>query len=62
MLVKRHGEFLALGFLSVDGVMGDLGLLLGNTSGVVTIEPSRISLNCCWLSHLPACLYSFLMF
>ena len=27
MLVKRHSDFLELGFLSVGGSMGDLGLL-----------------------------------
>ena len=34
MLVKRHCDFPALSFLSVDGVMGDMGLLLVNLSGV----------------------------
>ena len=61
-LVNRHSDFWALGFLvGVDG-MGGMGLLLVNPSGVETIAASRISLNCCWSSHLPACLYNLLMF
>ena len=62
MLVKRHSDFLALGFLSVGGFMGDLGLLSVNPSGVETIAASRVSLNGCWSSYLPACWYNFLMF
>ena len=34
MLVKIHSDFLALGFLTGVGVMGSLGLLLVNTSGL----------------------------
>ena len=62
MLVNIHIDFQALGFLTVVGFMGDIGLLLVNPSGVETIEASRMSLNCCWPSHLPACLYNLLMF
>ena len=62
MLMKRHSDFSALGLLSVGGVMGDLGLLLVNPSRVETIANSRISLNCCWPSQPPACLYNLLMF
>ena len=62
MLVKRHSDFLSLGFLTGVGVMVDLGLLLVDYSGVETIGASIISFNCCWSSHLPACLYNFLMF
>ena len=54
MLVKRQSDFLALGLLTGVGVMGDLGLLSMNPSGVETTAASRISLSCCWLSHLPA--------
>ena len=45
MLVKRHSDFLVLGFLSVGGFMGDLGLLLVNPSGVETIASIPIVLN-----------------
>ena len=62
MLVNIQSDFRALGVLTGDDVMGDIGLLLVNPSGVETISASRISLNCCWLSHLPFCLYKFLMF
>ena len=62
MLVNRHSDFQALGFLTGVDVMGDIGLLLVNISGVETIEASRIYLNCFWMSHLPACLCNFLMF
>ena len=62
MLVKSHSSFLALGLLTGVYVMGDMVLLLVHPSGVETIADSRISLNWCWLSHLPACLYNFLMF
>ena len=53
MLVKIHSDFLALGLLTGVDAMGDMGLLLGNPSGVETIASSIISLNCCWSSHLP---------
>ena len=62
MVVKRHSDFIALGFLNGVGVMEDLGLLSVNPSWVKTIAASRISFNCCWLSHLPECLDNFLMF
>ena len=60
MLVKKHRYFLALGFLTGVDVIGTLGLLSVNTSGVNTIVASRISLRFCWPSHLPACWYIFL--
>ena len=62
MLVKRHSDFIVVGFLTGVGLMGDLEMFLLNPSAVETIASSRISLNCFWLSHLPACLYKFLMF
>ena len=62
MLVNIHSDFLAPGFLTGDDVMGDIGMLSVNPSGVETISASRISLNCCWLLHLPACLYDFWFF
>ena len=62
ILVTRHSGFLARGFLSGVDFMGDIVLLSVNHSGLETISASRISLNCCWSSHLPACLYNFLMF
>ena len=62
VLVNIHSYFCALGFLNGDYVMGDIGMLLVNPSGVETIETSRIFLNCCWSSHLPACLHIFLCF
>ena len=62
MLLKGYSDFLALGLLSVGGVMVDMGVLLVNHSGVETIVFSIISLNCCWLSQFSACLYNFLMF
>ena len=61
MLVKIHSDFIALIFLNGVGVMGDLGLLLVNPSGVETIATSIISLNCCWSSQFPACWYNFLV-
>ena len=51
--------FQALGFLAGVDVMGDMGLLSVNPSGVDTIAASRICLNYCWCSPLPACLYIF---
>ena len=62
MLVKRHSDFLSLGFLTSVGVMGDLGLLLENPSEIENIAALRIYLNCFWLSHFLACLYNLLMF
>ena len=62
MLVKRHSDFLALGFLTGGCVMGDIGLVLVNPSGLETIATSIISLNGYWSSHLPACLYDLLIF
>ena len=55
MLLKRHSNFLALGFLTGVGVKGYLGLLLVNLSGVENIAASIISLNCCWSSHFTGC-------
>ena len=62
MLVKINSDFLEHHFFTGVDVMGDMGLLLVNPSGVETISASRISLNFCLSSHLPECLYSFLMF
>ena len=47
MLVNRQSDFWARGFLTGVNVVGDIGLLSVNASGVETIESSRISLNCC---------------
>ena len=47
ILVNRHSYFRARGFLTGVDVMGDIGLLLVNPSGVETIAASRISLNFC---------------
>ena len=44
------------------GSMGDIVLLSVNPSVVETIAASRMYFNCCWSSHLPACLYNLLMF
>ena len=62
MLVKRHSDFIALGFLTSAGVMGYMGLLLINPSVIDTTASSSISFNCCWSSHFPECLYNLLMF
>ena len=62
MLVNRHSDFLALGFLIGVDFMREIELLSVNPSGVETIAASRISLNCYWSSHLPACLYNVLLF
>ena len=62
MLVNMHIDFRVLGFLTDDDVMRDILLLYVNPSGVETIAASRISLDCCWLSHFTACLYNLLMF
>ena len=45
MLVKRHSYLLALGLLTDVHVIGTLGLLSVNPSGVDTIVASRISLR-----------------
>ena len=55
MLVNKHSDFLALGFLTGVYVIGTLGILSVTPSGVDTIAASRISLSFCWSSHLPAC-------
>ena len=62
MLVKRHSDFLAIGFLTGVDVMGYTGLSLVNILGVETTLASIMTFNCFWSSHLPACLYNFLMF
>ena len=59
MLVKRHSDFLAFGFLTGVDIMVYTGMLSVNPSVVETISASRISLNCCWSSHLLDCLYNF---
>ena len=61
ILVSKHSDFLALGFLTGVDVIVTLRLLSLTTSGVDTIAASRISLRFCWLSHLPACWYIFFM-
>ena len=55
MLVNKHSDFLALGFLTGAYVTGILGLLFVTTYGVDTIAASRMSLRFCWSSHLPEC-------
>ena len=55
MLVNKHSDFVALGFLTAVDVIGKLGLPYVNPSGVDTIAAYRISLRFCWSSHLPAC-------
>ena len=62
MFVNKHGDFLALHFLTGDDVIFTFGMLSVNTSGVYSISYSRISLRFCWSSHLPACWYIFLIF
>ena len=62
MLLKIHSDIRALGLLTGIGFMGDIGLLLVNPSGIETISASRMSLDFCCSSHLPACLYNVLMF
>ena len=61
MLVNKCSDFLELGFLIFVWVIGKLGLSSVIYSGVETISASIISLNICWSSHLPACLYIFFM-
>ena len=48
MLVNRHSDFQAVGFLDVVDIMGDIGLLSVNPSGVETIAASIIFLNRRW--------------
>ena len=60
MLVKRHSDFLALGFLTGVDVIRKLGMLSVTTSGVDTKAESMISLRFCWSSNLPACLYIYI--
>ena len=48
MVVKRHSDFPSLDLLTGVDVMGYMGLVSVNTSGVETIAASRISFNCCW--------------
>ena len=57
MLVKRHSDFLALGFLTIVDVIGKLGLSSVTPYGVESIAALIISLRFCWSSHLPACWY-----
>ena len=61
MLVNKHSDFLALGFLTGDDVKCTLGLLSVTPSGIYSIAESIISLRFCLSSHLPACWYIFLM-
>ena len=55
MLVNKCSDLLALVFLNDVWVIGKLGLSSVISSGVSTISASRIYLNFCWSSHLPAC-------
>ena len=55
MLVKRHSDFLALGFMTGVDVIGTLGLSSVNNYGFDTIAASIISLRFSWSSHLPVC-------
>ena len=55
MLVKRHSNFLELGFFTGVDAIGTLGLLSVTTSGVESVTYSIISLRFCWSSNLPAC-------
>ena len=48
MLVNKHSDLLALGFLAGVYFIGILGLLSVNPSGVDTIAASIISLGFCW--------------
>ena len=61
MLVKRHSDLLALGFLTGVDIIGTLGILSVTPSGFYTIAAYRISLNLCWSSHLTACWYILFM-
>ena len=61
MLVNKNSDFLAFGcFTGVDGIC-TLVLLSVNPYGVDSRAAYRISLRFCWLSHLPACWYIFLV-
>ena len=55
VLVNKHSDFLALGFLTGVDVIGTLGFLSVTPYGVDTIAASRISLRFYWSSHLPVC-------
>ena len=55
MLVNKHSDFLALGFLTGVDVIGTLGLAYVTPSGVDTIAAYIISFRVFWSSHLPAC-------
>ena len=48
MVVNKHSDFLALGFLIGVDVIGTLGLLSVTPSGVDTIAVSIISLRFYW--------------
>ena len=54
MLVNKHSDFLALGFLTGVDVIGKLGLSYVTSSGVDTITASRTPLRFCWSPHLSA--------
>ena len=51
MLVNKHSDFLALGFLTGFDIIGILGLLYMTPYGVDTIAVSIISFMICWSSH-----------
>ena len=61
MLVNKHHDFLALGFLTGVDVIGTLRMLSVTPYGVDTLSASRISFRSFWSSHLPACLFIYLM-
>ena len=61
MLVKRHIDFLALGYLTYFWIIGKLGLSSVIYCGLNTIAASRISSRFCWSSHLTACWYIVFM-
>ena len=61
MSIERMESMAYHGFLNSEDVICTLGLLSVNPSGVDSREAFRISLRFCWSSHLPACLYIFLM-
>ena len=61
MVVNKHSDFLALGFLTGVDAIGTLGLSYVTTYVVYSIAASIISLKWCRSSHLPACWYIFLM-
>ena len=60
--VNRKSYFLALGFLKIIRVPGDIGMSSVNISGVETFDYSIIYLNCSVSSNVRANVYNLLMF